>query len=386
MLASTLRSSAGPLQRASGRSARLRLSAVLATPGPSGTSLATVAPQRPSTQLTAPSPDAVYVDSRGWAPVNLAKATLVELAGIPLQKTTESGFNLTISYDPALDELIVIDYAKGLRFPAVFGVDNKVRVDVNGPVPTAVIGLSFEALSQVHEPSSAASAGDWASLPADLLFRVVSQAPLLLPDVLLACCAWHRALKAVLTELRPHCLGSPALGLAFTSVRSLEAPLLRRTSASAGGFHISPLRSPQRLAALFPSLVSLDISHQDFGLPLLQPLAGRLQQLRADGCPMGSPDIALLACCTQLTSLALNGLRAALAAELAITLSGLSRLRHLELCLEEAPPEEPPRGGPGAATGALAGGLPPDPARLGSLRGLPLTRLAGCLTALTGLT
>lgn len=73
------------------------------------------------------------------------------------QKTTDAGYNLTISYELSLDELVVIDYAKGLRFPAVFGPDNKVRVDINNPVPTAVIGLSFEALGNILRADSAAA-------------------------------------------------------------------------------------------------------------------------------------------------------------------------------------------------------------------------------------
>ncbi|KAG2485186.1 hypothetical protein HYH03_016075 [Edaphochlamys debaryana] len=97
-----------------------------------------------------------FIDTRSWYPINtLTRATLVELQGIPLQKSTESGFNLTISYEPEVDELVVIDYAKGLRFPAVFGPDNKVRVDLANGVPTAVIGLSFEALRDVLRADSA---------------------------------------------------------------------------------------------------------------------------------------------------------------------------------------------------------------------------------------
>ncbi|GIL81597.1 hypothetical protein Vretimale_1253 [Volvox reticuliferus] len=135
----------------------VRCKAVTAGSGGNGSAaLVPVAPPQSSAQLVAPGPD-TFIDTRTWQSVNLAKVTLMELQGIPLQKTTDSGYNLTISYEPSLDELVVIDYAKGLRFPAVFGPDNKVRVDVNNPVPTAVIGLSFEALSQVLRADSAAA-------------------------------------------------------------------------------------------------------------------------------------------------------------------------------------------------------------------------------------
>ncbi|KXZ42559.1 hypothetical protein GPECTOR_136g642 [Gonium pectorale] len=137
---------------AASRSVRLPCRALLATPGVNG-STATLPPlQAPAQPSPAPAQESLFIDTRTWEQVNLTRATLMELQGIPLQ-----GFNLTISYEPSADELIVIDYAKGLRFPAVFGPDNKVRVDITGPVPTAVIGLSFEALSQVLRADSAAA-------------------------------------------------------------------------------------------------------------------------------------------------------------------------------------------------------------------------------------
>ncbi|GFR48335.1 hypothetical protein Agub_g10222, partial [Astrephomene gubernaculifera] len=122
-------------------------------------SLASFAPtQAPAQQYPDPSQQQLdFVDTRTWEKINLTRATMEELQGIPLQKSTDNGYNLTISYEPASDELIVIDYSKGLRFPAVFGPDNRVRVDLASPVPTAVIGLSFEALSDVLRADSPAA-------------------------------------------------------------------------------------------------------------------------------------------------------------------------------------------------------------------------------------
>ncbi|KAG2437158.1 hypothetical protein HXX76_005824 [Chlamydomonas incerta] len=153
MLAKFALKSTAPLRAASSRSVR-PVRAVLVAPNASGNGTATLVSQAPGQALGAAPAD--YVDARTWQLVNLTKATLLELTGIPLQKTVES-YNLTISYEPAADELVVIDYAKGVRFPAVFGPDNKVRVDIQQPVPTAVIGLSFEALSNVLRADSAAA-------------------------------------------------------------------------------------------------------------------------------------------------------------------------------------------------------------------------------------
>ncbi len=131
----------------------VRVQAVLAGPTSNGTAQVMSQPQQTLAQLPQ---DTVYVDTRGWHPINLAKATLMELQGIPLQKSVpEAGYQLTISFDAAADELMVIDYSKGLRFPAVFGPDNKVRVDLESAVPTPVVGLSFEALGQVLRADSA---------------------------------------------------------------------------------------------------------------------------------------------------------------------------------------------------------------------------------------
>ncbi|KAG2441299.1 hypothetical protein HYH02_009892 [Chlamydomonas schloesseri] len=152
MLAKFALKSSAPVRAANSRSVRPVTRAVLVAPN-SSNSTATLVGQAPAQPLAAP---ADYVDARTWQMVNLTKATLLELQGIPLQKTVES-YNLTISYEPAADELVVIDYAKGVRFPAVFGPDNKVRVDIAQPVPTAVIGLSFEALSNVLRADSAAA-------------------------------------------------------------------------------------------------------------------------------------------------------------------------------------------------------------------------------------
>ncbi|PNW87506.1 hypothetical protein CHLRE_02g143550v5 [Chlamydomonas reinhardtii] len=153
MLAKFALKSSAPLRAATSRSVR-PVRAVLVAPNASGNGTATLVSQAPAQALSAAPAD--YVDARTWQMVNLTKATLLELTGIPLQKTVEN-YNLTISYEPAADELVVIDYAKGVRFPAVFGPDNKVRVDIQQPVPTAVIGLSFEALSNVLRADSAAA-------------------------------------------------------------------------------------------------------------------------------------------------------------------------------------------------------------------------------------
>ncbi|KXZ52382.1 hypothetical protein GPECTOR_9g426 [Gonium pectorale] len=171
--------------------------------------------------------------------------------------------------------------------------------------------------------------------------------------MLLTCSAWYRSLKSVVPSLRPHHLGDPALGLPYTSLSTLEAPLARKVDPLLPIPQLAPLRHPDRLASLFPSLVRLNIAGQQLGAQGLQsllPLAGTLQHLDASGCAIRAADLPHLACLTHLTSLALNGVQLvppqspgrpgwrcaqSIAAEFAHRLPRLARLRRLELGLEE---------------------------------------------------
>jgi hypothetical protein len=82
MLASSLRASSG-LKAGASRPCRgmLRCRALLA-PAQTSTALSTGSSRELATQQD------TYVDARAWTPVNLTKATLVELQGIPLQASS----------------------------------------------------------------------------------------------------------------------------------------------------------------------------------------------------------------------------------------------------------------------------------------------------------
>ncbi|GLC76251.1 hypothetical protein PLESTF_001755600 [Pleodorina starrii] len=169
-------------------------------------------------------------------------------------------------------------------------------------------------LAESAPPDTCTEPEGWAGLPADLLYRVSAllDSQYDLPCLLATCRSWHCTLKSALVALRIHCLGAPALGTNFSSVRSLDAPLRRRTFF--GLTYLAPIGNAEMLSARFPSLVHLNLSGQDFGphgLSVLRPLAGRLQHLDCSGCEFNRADIAALAHLYQLTSLALNAVRAA---------------------------------------------------------------------------
>ncbi|GFR45989.1 hypothetical protein Agub_g7464, partial [Astrephomene gubernaculifera] len=239
---------------------------------------------------------------------------------------------------------------------------------------------------------------DWASLPADLLYRVsrLLDDRTELPCLLRVCSSWHHSLKATLTELRIHNVGAPALGSNFTSVRRIDASILRSTLL--GFRHLAPVRNLAALGTQFPSLVSLNVAGQQLGqhgLQVLLPLAGRLQHLDASRCDMSIADMSALASLTHLTSLAFNAVKAvkeqsvtgsasnrpeiALAAELATILPRLSQLRRLELCLKRYPTR------PSAINVFAAAQQPHSLQDRRAPCGLPMYGMAGCLASLPDL-
>lgn len=74
------------------------------------------------------------LDTRSWVSMGLTKATLTELQGIQLNKTV-NGNTWSVSYDVDGDELLVVDKSRGLRYPAVFGDDNRVKVRQTAYMP-----------------------------------------------------------------------------------------------------------------------------------------------------------------------------------------------------------------------------------------------------------
>lgn len=274
------------------------------------------------------------------------------------------------------------------------------------PLPDLIAG---NAQSDTYEEPEG-----WAGLPGDLLHRISWQldSKYDVTSILATCRQWHISLKAALTSLRVHFLGEPALQRNFSSVRLLDASLWRRTAF--GMTYLTPVCKPDKLAFQFPSLVSLNMSGQHFGkrgLYVLQQLAGRLQHLDCSGCELGVSDMSALAKLSHLTSLVLNCVRAApvqqpanaatlLAVEfVAITVPTLTKLHHLELCLQEdeqqqlVPPDPHHVGG----LVGFGGGAQPQPQPLHGpggagapnlqhqgtiVSGLPMLKLLSHLTAL----
>lgn len=87
-------------------------------------------------------------EPRDWLSLPLTKSTLAELQGITLNKTV-NGNTWSVSYDCDQDVLIVIDKSRSLRYPAIFGDDNRVRVDINNAIPFASPGLHLSVLGEV---------------------------------------------------------------------------------------------------------------------------------------------------------------------------------------------------------------------------------------------
>lgn len=250
-----------------------------------------------------------------------------------------------------------------------------------------------EAPQQQHD--AMADADQWAQLPADLLYRiaavVVAECPHAdanntVASMFASCRSWGRSLKIQLQQLSPCYLDVG--GVAFSGVRRLHAPLRRGADADSFGFTwLAPLRRPDLLPVLLPSLTSIDVSQQQLGeqgLRPLQPLAARLQVLDVSGCAIASADLPILASLVELTELRLNGVRllpgsggfgepaargfptptAVLSLEVMAAVGGLKRLRCLEVALHESLHDMPghkfpfagPAGLPAAAGGGGVGG------------------------------
>jgi hypothetical protein len=200
----------------------------------------------------------------------------------------------------------------------------------------------------------------WLSMPEDLLHRIVCLLGPLRVEVVrdvanvnLVCRSWHRALKQHLLSLCPSYLDSPASGQGFSCARELHACAWRSDADLCTVFG-APLRNwhVYLVPLLFPALTSLDVSHQPLGTAAMQPLerlAGRLQFLNLSGCQLVRSDHDVLACCTALRHLALNGVRlqdtaesndtgpsARLSAALSTVLGSLHQLTCLELAMADS--------------------------------------------------
>ena len=92
------------------------------------------------------------LDFSRWKAINVTKMNLIESQG---GRTTRNidGSVYDISYEAGSDVVVVVDRQKGLRYPAMVGEDNRVRIDLESG-EAAAVGLSLEPLQQVgHAPA-----------------------------------------------------------------------------------------------------------------------------------------------------------------------------------------------------------------------------------------
>lgn len=89
------------------------------------------------------------VDTSRWKALNVTKMNLIESQG---GRTTRNidGAIYDISYEAGSDAIVVVDKSKGLRYPAMVGDDNRVRIDL-GSGEAYAVGLAMEPLQQVSK-------------------------------------------------------------------------------------------------------------------------------------------------------------------------------------------------------------------------------------------
>jgi hypothetical protein len=114
---------------------------------------------------------AAKLDLSRWRALNVTKMNLIDSQG---GRTTRNidGAVYDISYEAGSDAIVVVDKAKGLRYPAKVGDDNRVRIDLEAGEAVAV-GLAMEPLQQVRaagppcssRPSRRPPPRRWRALP-----------------------------------------------------------------------------------------------------------------------------------------------------------------------------------------------------------------------------
>jgi hypothetical protein len=87
------------------------------------------------------------IDTNRWKALNVTKMNLIDSQG---GRTTRNidGAIYDITYDAGSDAVVVVDKSKGLKYPAIVGDDNRVRIDLEKGESYAV-GLAMEPLQQV---------------------------------------------------------------------------------------------------------------------------------------------------------------------------------------------------------------------------------------------